>query len=305
MDNAICILQILCTSESKTISKGRNLMNKHFYAIIGAILLSAVSQQSMADGCTVHFLDGKAPVITKSALLERTHGLCYTEYALLHSGITKTPLWSAERLTDVRIKRAREISREGEFYEETGLPENDRAEFRDYRGSGWSRGHMSPSADFSSLKTQQESFSLANVVPQNAENNGNLWAGIESSVRNLAVKDGELYVITGPIFISGDLKRANGQVLIPTKLFKLVYDTKYRKAAVYIADNADTWDYKVMSVPELERMTGIDFLPSLSLAEKSELLTLPSPKVPYKQRKKQERENYSGYGIYRLAKALI
>lgn len=280
-------------------------MNKHLFVLIGAILLSAVSQQSMADGCTVHFLDGKAPVITKAALLERTHGLCYTEYALLHSGITKTPLWSAERLTDVRIKRAREISREGEFYEETGLPENDRAEFRDYRGSGWSRGHMSPSADFSSLKTQQESFSLANVVPQNAENNGNLWAGIESSVRNLAVKDGELFVITGPIFISGDLKRANGQVLIPTKLFKLVYDTKYRKAAVYIADNADTWDYKVVSVPELERMTGIDFLPSLSLAEKSELLTLPPPKVPYKQRKKQERESYSSYGIFRLAKALI
>jgi endonuclease G len=278
-------------------------MNKHFYALIGAILLTVVSQQSMADGCAVHFLDGKAPVITKAALLERTHGLCYSEYALLHSGITKTPLWSAERLTDDRIKRAREISRKGEFFEEAGLPENDRAEFRDYRGSGWSRGHMSPSADFSSLRSQQESFSLANVIPQNTENNENLWAGIESSVRNLAVKDGELFVITGPIFISGGLKRANDQVLIPTKLFKLVYDTKYRKAAVYIVDNTDTWDYKVVSVPELEQMTGIDFLPSLSIAEKSELLTLPTPKVPYKQRKKLDRESFSGYGFYKLAKA--
>lgn len=282
-------------------------MKIHHLKLISAILFTliagSISQLAMADACTVHFLDGKAPVITKAILLERTQGLCYSEYALLHSGITKTPLWSAERLTDERIRRAREVGRKGEFFEETGLPENDRAEFRDYRGSGWSRGHMSPSADFSNLRSQQESFSLANIIPQNTENNENLWAGIESSVRSLAVKDGELYVITGPIFLSGALKRANGQVLIPTKLFKLVYDTKYRKAAVYVADNIDTWEYKVISVLELEAMTGIDFMPSLSREEKSVLLALPAPKVPYKQRKKQERENYSGHGFVKLAKA--
>lgn len=279
-------------------------MNKHMYSLLGALLLAVTSLQSMANGCSVHFLDGKAPVITKAVLLERTHGLCYSEYALMHSGMTKTPLWSAERLTDDRIKRAREIRREGEFFEEDGLPENDRAEFRDYRGSGWSRGHMSPSGDFSSLRSQQESFSLANIIPQNTENNEGLWAGIESSVRNMAVKDGELYVITGPIFISGALKRANNQVLIPTKIFKIVYDTKYRKAAAYVADNADTWEYKVVSVLDVEKMTGIDFFPSLNLAEKSELLTLPPPKVPYKQRKEQyHHTSHSGYSLFKLAKA--
>ena len=88
------------------------------------------------------------------------------------------------------------------------MPENDRAELADYERSGYDRGHMAPNADFATRKRQAESFSLANMVPQVHENNAGVWAGIEGAARQLAKREGELYVISGPAFIGGKLKKS-------------------------------------------------------------------------------------------------
>ena len=45
---------------------------------------------------------------------------------------------------------------------------------------------MAPAADMPTHKAQHESFSLANVVPQNRHNNQVLWSAIEGAARNEA-----------------------------------------------------------------------------------------------------------------------
>ncbi|WP_407927568.1 DNA/RNA non-specific endonuclease [Belnapia mucosa] len=57
--------------------------------------------------------------------------------------------------------------------------------------SGFDRGHMAPSGDMAPLEGQAESFSLANLVPQNPGSNRCLWEGTESAVRELALQEGE------------------------------------------------------------------------------------------------------------------
>jgi endonuclease G len=213
-----------------------------------------------------------------------TTELCYGVFGVMHSGITRTPLWSAEHLTADHIAAARELSREDSFHVEKRLPAGARAELDDYARSGYDRGHMAPNGDMPDRRSQHESFSLANMVPQDAENNRHLWAGIEAVVRKQAQKEGELYVVTGPAFIGRELRKA-GQVLVPTHLYKVVYSPRQRAGAAFFVENRAGAEYEVLSVAELESRIGIDLLPSLSAERKQELLRLPN----VKQRKGKER----------------
>ena len=83
---------------------------------------------------------------------------------------------------------------------------------------------MALSGDMPTETSQHESFSLANMIPQDPKNNQILWQGIEEATRTLASRDGEVYVVTGPIFEGSSLERLNGRVLVPAFVFKAIYD---------------------------------------------------------------------------------
>ena len=74
---------------------------------------------------------------------------------------------------------------------------------------------------------------------------------------------GELYVVTGPIFYGSDLKKLNGRVLVPTYIFKAIYDPAQKQAAAYLVANADTGRYAVVSIAEVEKLSGISIFPAL------------------------------------------
>ena len=109
-------------------------------------------------------MDAEAPEIVNEKLAAKTKELCFEAFGVMHSGISKTPLWSAEYLTASAIDA--DVPRKDKFHEETQLPQNERAELKDYAKSGYDRGHMSPSADMPTESAQADSFSLANMVPQ-------------------------------------------------------------------------------------------------------------------------------------------
>jgi endonuclease G len=159
-----------------------------------------VSAHAQPPSCERHFFQKAAPEVTRKTLQTSTVGLCFEAFAVLHSGVSKTPLWSAEHLTRDSLKAAREIPRADSFHAEPALPPGQGAELADYVRSGFDRGHMAPAADMPTAQAQHESFSLANIVPQNRKNNQILWSAIEGATRHLTNLRGELYVITGPVF---------------------------------------------------------------------------------------------------------
>lgn len=192
----------------------------------------------------------------------------------MHSGVSLTPLWSAEHLTRNMLDGKAE--RSNAFHPEERLSPDQRAELNDYARSGYDRGHMSPSADFVDPQSNQECFTLANMVPQNHNNNAGLWSHIEGATRYLVKKSGEAYIITGPIFQGNSLQRIGGRVLVPTKLFKAIYVSG--QGAAFIADNAPGDNYSVISIAELEKLTGINLFPKMSPSSKQTAMTLPSVK---------------------------
>ena len=251
-------------------------------------LTALVSSAALGDtGCPQHFAAGQRPLITRSKLQPRTQEICFISFAVLHSGVSRTPLYSAEHLSRQDLKNAGKLSRRDSYHAEDALPENDRAELADYERSGYDRGHMAPNADFSTRKRQAESFSLANMVPQVHENNAGVWAGIEGATRQLAKREGELYVITGPAFIGNKLKKI-GNVLVPTHLWKVIYSPAQQQAGAYLITNDETHAYSVVSVSKLEQLTGVDLLPGLPQRIRDAGMQLPKP-ISRQGRKKAGR----------------
>jgi endonuclease G len=249
-------------------------------AFATTVLSLAAAQPGVAtplSRCPAHFFAGDDPDILNPRLAQDTREICYSGYAVLHSGITRTPLWSAEHLTRQRVADAEEMTRENAFHPEPSLPPAERAELKDYQRSGFDRGHMAPSGDMPDPQSQQESFSLANMVPQNPENNRRLWARIEAAVRRLAERDGELYVVTGPVFRGETLQRLNGRVLVPTMLYKAVYDPARRQAGAYLVRNDAGDGHEIVSLAQLKDLTGIDVFPALPPEVKAAAMPLPPP----------------------------
>src|SRR3569832_1538293 len=114
---------------------------------VHALSLLQSACTSKPPTCSDHFADGTVPVVTSEALAKHTQQLCFAGYAVLHSGISRTPIWSAEHLTASRIEQARQLKRKNAFHAEPKLPAADRAELEDYKGSGYDRGHMAPNGD--------------------------------------------------------------------------------------------------------------------------------------------------------------
>lgn len=243
-------------------------MMRLIYAGAAAIALfagSALAAEGDFRDCRDMFANGSPPVLQHGEALQ-PRALCFSSFAVLHSGRSHTPLYAAERLNSARLTEAKSNQRTNRFYADARLPRAERAELDDYHGSGFDRGHMAPAGDMAGAEAMAQSFSLANMVPQYALNNRRAWAQIEKNTRKYAMRAaGDVYVITGPVFDGKPETIGQNHVWVPQHLFKLVYDPSRNRVWVNWLDNRD--DAKVgkpISYEELVQRTGIEFLPKKS-----------------------------------------
>lgn len=153
----------------------------------------------------------------------------------------------------------------------------------DYRGySGiYDRGHMVASADRNKNDAMNdETFLLTNVIPQASYNNQGPWQNLETYIRNYAKQNGEVYIIAGGI---GEQERIGRGIVAPTDVFKIAVFLKTGQGASDVATSTrvisvimpnnnskinvkDDWKKFRVSVDEIERKTGFDFLSQVPTA---------------------------------------
>ena len=247
-------------------------------ALLALLISPAAARAEPMGSCAPLFVNGHAPVLLNARLAERTHALCDRAYAVRDSGITRGALWSAEHPTAEGLATAGQIRRVNLFHPEYSLPLGDRAELADYARSGFDRGHMTPSGDMPDPVAQQQSFSLANIVPQTAELNRGVWERIESAVRTVVKRTGEAYVVTGPAFQGANLQQIGERVLVPTSTWKAIFVPATGDAGAWSCTNTATPAYTVLSVAALASQTGVDPFPGLSQSVKATLGRLPVPR---------------------------
>lgn len=217
---------------------------------------------SQTSGCARFFVGGKPPALTDDKFKPKTRMLCFRSFAVLHSGVVRQPLWSAEMVTAAAVDLARQMTREDNFHAEERIPVGERAELKDYSRSGYDRGHLAPNGDMASREAADESFSLANIGPQAAGLNRGSWERLESSIRRQS-RGGNVYVVTGPLFIGPVLAtHDDGRVKVPTHDWKGIY-AEGRGATIFIATNEQRPKWTTLSVNQFAKVYGIDPFPGL------------------------------------------
>ena len=229
-------------------------MKKSFIliALISCLILNVLSQSHTGF---------ELPAITSKDIIIRHLG-----YTLSYNEKHEQANWVAYELTAEETRKG--VSRSNDFRSDnavkTGSATND-----DYQGSGYDRGHMAPAADMSwSVQAMEESFFYSNMSPQIPGFNRGIWKKLEERVRQWAVENADIYVVTGPILTNHLSVIGPDNVSVPRYYYKVIvdYTLPELKGIAFILPNASsTLPLQSFAVPidSVEHVTGIDFFPRL------------------------------------------
>ncbi len=233
-----------------------------FAVVVLSLLLHTVVSAGPLDSCQDYVKYGVPG--------DKGDLLCRTGYALAHNPARKTPDWVAEHLT--REQASSSLPRSNDFRPDPDLEPGQRAELNDYKNSGYDRGHMAPAGDMRwNKEAMSESFFLSNMAPQIGPGmNRGIWKELEGKVRDWAIKRGELYIFTGPIYAGGSSGKTIGanDVAVPTHFYKIIFDPIRVETIAFIMPNRalktkDLPTY-IVSIDQVETETGLNFLSNIS-----------------------------------------
>lgn len=227
--------------------------------------VDCINKEQLEENCNTEDIPEnlELPAIThqKGRILLERQG-----YYSYYNVRKKVPDWVAWHLTANHTDGY--YKRKGiNFSEDEEVPK-PRATNRDYRRSGYDRGHLCPSADNKWSKiAQRQSFLLTNVCPQEHRLNSGDWAQLEEMCRDWAVRYGELYIVAGPIFYDNNYYVIGyNEVAVPDAFFKVILSCQPYKAIAFIYENQARHKPMikcVTTVDDVEKMTGIDFFHQL------------------------------------------
>lgn len=223
--------------------------------------------------------------------------LAKPQYVVSYNPFRNVANWAAWRLTAADLGdtgRTRD-----RFAPDPQLPDGVyRAVHNDYRGTGYDRGHLVPSAHRTADPDDNAAtFLMTNILPQRHDLNAGAWEALEEWSINMARAGWDLYHYAGGLYPaqcatdrapqgnspdpscesvgrSDDIARRVG---VPTSTWKVIVllprgggvanvtpDTPV--VAVDMPNDGSAghdWRRYVISVDELERRTGYDFLPAV------------------------------------------
>ena len=190
----------------------------------------------------------------------------YTGFTLQYNEEHEQADWVAYVLT--REEVLGKVKRKDAFRADKEISSGS-ATLKDYKASGYDRGHLAPAADMRWDKTaMKESFLMSNMSPQLPKFNRGIWKRLEAIIRTFAYNNESVYVVTGPVLSENLHDLGENDVSIPEYYYKVVLDLEgdETKGIAFLlpqtAVGKDLTKYAV-TIDSVEAVTGLDFFHSL------------------------------------------
>ena len=187
-------------------------------------------------------------------------------YSLSYNEAHEQAEWVAyelkkEHLSSTNFKRP--------YFEMDNAVKTKSAHWKNYKQSGYDRGHLCPAGDRKYSKAaHDETFLTSNVSPQKHDFNAGIWNSLEQKVRYWARRYDGVFVVSGGI-LEHDLKTIGSEeVSVPMYFYKIIcdYNNDKPKLIAFLMKHENSkkplYNY-VTSVDEIESLTGIDFFSQL------------------------------------------
>lgn len=176
--------------------------------------------------------------------------------------------WVAYELTKASLKKPN-VKRTNDYRADPSV-RTETGNNKDFKYSGYDRGHLVPAADMAFSKTaMSESFFMSNLSPQVHHFNGGIWRELEEQTRDWAYNFNQLFIISGPILKQTNQKTIGyNKLTVPEAYYKIILDITEpeNKAIAFIIPN-ETSELRLkhfaVSIDEVEKITNIDFFPNL------------------------------------------
>ncbi len=209
------------------------------------------------------------------------------QYALSYNSKRNVANWVSWELNESWFGSAPRLK--GKFLEDRELPaEFKRVSHDDYTNSGYDRGHMVRSEERTrSPEDNRTTFFMTNILPQYHDLNAGPWLRLEEHCQKLATREGrELFVMAGGVFPPGKrvTETIGKDVAVPKHFFKIVVVLQSGQTAADVQKSTqviavimpnqtgisdDGWEKYRVSVDEIEKRTGYEFLSAVSPAIQS------------------------------------
>ena len=228
-----------------------------------------------------HLLMGNPSFATSDVSNENNYLMVKPQYSLSYNRSRAIPNWVSWRLDSSWIGSA---DRQDDFRPDTTLPAGwYQVSDSSYSGSGFDRGHHTPSGDRTrSVPDNSATFLMTNMMPQSGGNNQGPWEKLESFSRSLVSQGNELYIVAGSVGAGGIGSSGavvtsidNGRITVPAQTWKVILvlpngdndvarvNTNTRAIAVVMPNiesiRQDSWQKYLVSIDQVESITGFDF----------------------------------------------
>lgn len=246
---------------------------KQIYTLLSVIIIIAFYflndkvDQSIADE---NYNEKATPAVNTNAFYLPTSTTGYIVhhdyYSLSYNETHEQAEWVAYELK--RNQLSKKYFKRPYFIRDKSIKTKS-ADWRNYKNSGYDKGHLCPAADRKfSMNAHDETFLTSNISPQKHDFNAGIWNRLEQKTRYWAKKHNGVYVVTGGV-LNEQLKTiGNENVTVPNYFYKILLDNQNgnTKMIAFLVphkeSNKPLYEF-VVSVDTIEQLTGIDFFSQL------------------------------------------